>query len=34
MGKRNDPKTFMRYNQQRENLDRDAVNFLAYEDGE
>jgi hypothetical protein len=34
MGKHKDPKTFMRYDHRRENLDRNAVNFLAYEDEE
>jgi hypothetical protein len=30
--KHRDPKTVMRYDHGRENLDQNAVNFLAYED--
>jgi len=29
-----DPKTVMRYDHHRENLDRSAVNFLSYEESE
>ena len=32
MSKHRDPKTVMRYDHGRENLDQNAVNFLAYED--
>jgi integrase/recombinase XerD len=32
MSKHKDPKTVMRYDHGRENLDQNAVNFLAYED--
>jgi hypothetical protein len=34
MGKRKDPKIFIRYDHRRENLGRNAVNFPAYEDEE
>ena len=34
MSKHKDPKTVMRYDHGRENLDQNAVNFLQYEDGE
>jgi integrase len=32
MSKHKDPKTVMRYDHGRENLDQSAVNFLRYED--
>jgi hypothetical protein len=32
MSKRSDPKTVMRLDHGRENLDRDAVNFLSYDE--
>jgi hypothetical protein len=32
MSKHRDPKTVMRYDHGRENLDQNAVNFLQYED--
>ena len=32
MTKYNDPKTVMRYDHGRENLDQSAVNFLAYDE--
>lgn len=32
MCKHKDPKTVMRYDHGRENLDQNAVNFLLYED--
>jgi hypothetical protein len=32
MSKHKDPKTVMRYDHGRENLDQNAVNFLRYED--
>ena len=32
MSKHKDPKTVMRYDHGRENLDQSAVNFLGYED--
>jgi integrase/recombinase XerD len=32
MSKHRDPKTVMRYDHGRENLDQNAVNFLGYED--
>jgi hypothetical protein len=32
MSKHKDPKTVMRYDHGRENLDQNAVNFLQYED--
>jgi integrase/recombinase XerD len=32
MSKHKDPKTVMRYDHSRENLDQNAVNFLQYED--
>ena len=32
MSKHKDPKTVMRYDHGRENLDRNAVNFLGYEE--
>ena len=32
MSKHKDPKTVMKYDHSRENLDRNAVNFLQYED--
>jgi integrase/recombinase XerD len=34
MSKHKDPKTVMRYDHGRENLDQNAVNFLGYEDAE
>jgi integrase/recombinase XerD len=34
MSKHRDPKTVMRYDHGRENLDQNAVNFLAYDDDE
>ena len=34
MSKHKDPKTVMRYDHGRENPDRNAVNFLGYEDEE
>ena len=34
MSKHRDPKTVMRYDHGRENLDQNAVNFLGYEEGE
>jgi hypothetical protein len=33
MSKHRDPKTVMRYDHARENLDQSAVNFLGYEEG-
>ena len=32
MSKHRDPKTVMRYDHGRENLDQNAVNFLAYDE--
>jgi hypothetical protein len=32
ISKHRDPKTVMRYDRGRENLDRNAVNFLGYEE--
>ena len=32
LSKRNDPKTVMRYDHGRENLDQNAVNFLGYDE--
>jgi hypothetical protein len=32
MSKRRDPKTIMRYDHGRDNLEQNAVNFLKYED--
>jgi integrase len=32
MSKHKDPKTVMRYDHGRENLDQNAVNFISYED--
>jgi hypothetical protein len=32
MSKHKDPKTVMRYDHKRENLDQNAVNFLIYEE--
>ncbi len=32
MSKHKDPKTVMKYDHGRENLDQNAVNFLQYED--
>ena len=32
MSKHKDPKTVMRYDHGRENLDQNAVNFLAYDE--
>ncbi|HEY9285061.1 MAG TPA: tyrosine-type recombinase/integrase [Pyrinomonadaceae bacterium] len=34
MSKHRDPKTVMRYDHGRENLDQNAVNFLRYDDEE
>jgi hypothetical protein len=34
MGKHKDPKNVMRHDHGRENLDQNAVNFLAYDDDE
>ena len=33
MSKHRDPKTGMRYDHGRENLDQNAVNFLGYDEG-
>jgi hypothetical protein len=33
MSKHRDPKTVMRYDRGRENLDRSAANFLVYDEG-
>jgi integrase len=33
MSKHKDPKTVMRYDHGRENLDQNAVNFISYEEG-
>jgi hypothetical protein len=32
MSKHKDPKTFMRYDHGRKNLDQNAVNFLVYDE--
>ena len=33
MSKHRDPKTVIRYDHRREDLDQNAVNFLAYDEG-
>ena len=33
MSKHKDPKTVMRYDHGRENMEQNAINFLQYEDG-
>lgn len=32
MSKHRDPKTLMRYDHERENLDQNEVNFISYDD--